>query len=289
MSNMVINTNVLALNSHRAMKNVGQAQATASARLSSGLRINSAADDAAGLAISEKMRAQVRGLDQASRNAQDGSSMAQTAEGGMQQITNMLQRGRELTVQAANHTNTGDDRLKIANEINQLFQEIDSMADRVEFNGMKLINGDFKTDNSIHLQVGANKNQSIQFSIGSLKVADLKLDKVHDIVKQSAGATSFHSMTGSAINNLLSDFDVAINSVVDERAKLGAVQNRLDYTMRSLDISSENLSASESRIRDTDMAREMMNLTKSNVLSSAATSMLAQANQAPQNLLQILR
>ena len=289
MSNMVINTNVLALNSHRAMKNVGQAQSTASARLSSGLRINSAADDAAGLAISEKMRAQVRGLDQASRNAQDGSSMVQTAEGGMQQITNMLQRGRELTVQAANHTNTGDDRMKIANEINQLFQEIDSMAERVEFNGMKLINGDFKAANAIHLQVGANKNQSIQFSIGSLKVSDLKLADVHSTVKLSTGANSFHSMTGSAINNLLSDFDVAINSVVDERAQLGAVQNRLDYTMRSLDISSENLSASESRIRDTDMAREMMNLTKSNVLSSAATSMLAQANQAPQNLLQILR
>jgi len=285
MSNMVINTNVLALNSHRSMKTIGKAQATASARLSSGQRINSAADDAAGLAISEKMRAQVRGLDQASRNAQDGSSMVQTAEGGMQQITNMLQRGRELTVQAANHTNTGDDRLKIANEINQLFSEINSMADRVEFNGMKLINGDLSEANKIHLQVGANKNQSIQFNIGSLKVSDLGLSNVHAKV----GGTDFKTMAGSDINNLLSDFDVAISSVVDERAKLGAVQNRLDYTMRSLDISSENLSASESRIRDTDMAKEMMNLTKANVLSSAATSMLAQANSAPQNLLQILR
>jgi flagellin len=211
--------------------------------------------------------------------------MVQTAEGGMQQITNMLQRGRELTVQAANHTNTGEDRLKIANEIDQLFNEINSMAERVEFNGMKLINGDLSPDTKIHLQVGANKNQSIQFGIGSLRVADLKLTTVHDKVS----GDFFKEMSGSAINNLLSDFDVAINSVVDERAKLGAIQNRLDFTMRSLDISSENLSASESRIRDADMAREMMNLTKSNVLSSAATSMLAQANQAPQNLLQIIR
>ena len=283
MSNMVINTNVLALNSHRAMKNVGQTQATSSARLSSGLRINSAADDAAGLAISEKMRAQIRGLDMASKNAQDGSSLVQTAEGGMQQIDSMVQRARELTVQAANDTNDANDRSKIANEIKQLFDEIDSMSGRVEFNGKKLISGSFSSS-SLYLQVGANSNQSIQFKINAIDVSGLGLSDVY-----TSAAANFSGMDGSAIDALLSTFDTALGKVTDERAKLGAIQNRLDYTMKSLDISSENLSASESRIRDTDMAKEMMSLTKSNVLSQAATSMLAQANQQPQNLLQLLR
>jgi len=283
MSNMVINTNVLALNSHRAMKNVGQTQATSSARLSSGLRINSAADDAAGLAISEKMRAQIRGLDMASKNAQDGSSLVQTAEGGMQQIDSMVQRARELTVQAANDTNDANDRSKIANEIKQLFDEIDSMSGRVEFNGKKLISGDFASS-SLYLQVGANSGQSIQFNIDKINVSGLSLDSIYTLA-----SSGFASMTGSDIDALLDTFDSALGTVTDERAKLGAIQNRLDYTMKSLDISSENLSASESRIRDTDMAKEMMSLTKSNVLSQAATSMLAQANQQPQNLLQLLR
>ncbi|MDR1558651.1 MAG: flagellin [Clostridiales bacterium] len=280
---MVINTNVLALNSHRAMKSVGQTQATASARLSSGLRINSAADDAAGLAISEKMRSQIRGLDMASKNAQDGSSLVQTAEGGMQQIDNMVQRARELTVQAANDTNQQEDRAKIAGEITQLFDEIDSMADRVEFNGKKLISGSYSSD-KIYLQVGANSNQSIQFNIGTMNTSGLSLSAV-----KTAIASNFSGMAGSDIDALLNTFDSAIGTVTDNRATLGAVQNRLDYTMKSLDISSENLSASESRIRDTDMAKEMMSLTKANVLSQAATSMLAQANQQPQNVLQLIQ
>jgi len=284
MSNMVINTNVLALNSHRAMKNVGAQQAQASARLSSGLKINSAADDAAGLAISEKMRAQIRGLDMASKNAQDGSSLVQTAEGGMEQIDAMLQRARELTVQAANDTNDGSDRDKIQNEIKQLFSEIDGMSSRVEFNGKKLINGSFSAAASaLYLQVGANATQSIQLNINTITVSNLGLTTV------SNALASFSIMTGASIDALLSSFDTAIAKVTDERAKLGAIQNRLDYTMKSLDISSENLSASESRIRDADMAKEMMALTKANVLSQAATSMLSQANQQPQNILQILR
>jgi len=282
MSNMVINTNVLALNSHRSMKNVGAAQFQASSRLSSGLRINSAADDAAGLAISEKMRAQIRGLDMASKNAQDGSSLVQTAEGGMQQIDAMIQRARELTVQAANDTNEASDRAKIANEIGQLFDEINSMSDRVEFNKKTLINGDFSTT-ELYFQVGANANQSIQFTIGSLSVSGLGLNTV------SSALAGFSGATGASIDALLTDFDGALDIVTNERAKLGAIQNRLEYTMKSLDISSENLSASESRIRDADMAKEMMTLTKSNVLSQAATSMLAQANQLPQNILQLLK
>ncbi|MDR1542100.1 MAG: flagellin [Clostridiales bacterium] len=276
---MIINTNVLALNSHRAMKNVGNAQASASAKLSSGLRINSAADDAAGLAISEKMRGQIRGLNMASKNAQDGSSLIQTAEGGMQQIGDMVQRIRELTVQAANDTNdqASGDRNKIQLEINDLISEIDSMASRVQFNNKRIIDGSVGT---LTFQVGANGGQTVSISISSMKASALGL---------SSSTINVDVTNASQISPLLSTLDNALKLVNNERAKLGAKQNRLEYTMKSLDISSENLSASESRIRDTDMAKEMMNLTKANVLTSAATSMLSQANQQPQNVLQLLR
>ncbi len=279
MSNMVVNTNVLALNSHRALKAVGNMQAQSSARLSTGQRINTAADDAAGLAISEKMRSQIRGLDMASKNAQDGISMIQTAEGGMTEIGSMVQRIRELTVQAANDSNDqpSGDRTKIQAEITQLTSEIDSMAGRVEFNNKKLLDGSYST-NSIHLQIGANSGQSISFNIGGMNSTSLGLNGLNVDVA-----------AGSAISATISTVNTAVNTVANERAKLGAVQNRLNYTIKSLDIASENLSASESRIRDTDMAKEMMNLTKANVLQQAATSMLSQANQAPQNVLQLLR
>ena len=495
MSNMVINTNVLALNAHRSMKATGISQARASQRLSSGLRINSAADDAAGLAISEKMRAQIRGLDMASRNAQDAISLVQTAEGGLQEISNMVQRIRELIVYASNDTmehndiGTGD-RQKVQDEIDQLVQEIDSMAERVEFNKKTLVNGDwagvpldggvsaatmiqaeaaFATedaafqalradvavagdavmdakeafrgfmDNSnilnafdalvsmgaefddpatlsavtaardalqaartvmrsntvpptgllttgpdetawddfladewdavttavgamdaaltadanfdayrhglhggiiygllnsdaftdavdaayddlndavdlveaaipdwadalatveiaralhraspvedrLYFQIGANANQGLRFSINSVKS-----DALHIGNGQGRSTISVLEATGADITNLLSTLDVAVSDVTTERSRLGAIQNRLDFTIRSLDISSENLSASESRVRDADMAKEMMNLTKANVLQQAAISMLAQANQAPQSILQLLR
>lgn len=277
MSNTVVNTNTLALNSHRALKNVGNMQAKSSARLSSGEKINSAADDAAGLAISEKMRSQIRGLDMASKNAQDGISMVQTAEGGMKEISNMVQRVRELTVQAANDSNETEDRQKIQGEVDQLVGEIDSMSGRVEFNKKKLIDGDYAGSTKIHLQVGANSGQSIEFNIGSMKASALGVASI--------------DVTGnpSTITAQLDKLDTAISTISENRANLGSVQNRLEYTIKSLDISSENLSASESRIRDTDMAKEMMNLTKSNVLNQAATTMLSQANQAPQNVLSLLR
>ncbi len=281
MSNMVINTNVLALNAHRNGKNVGITQSRASARLSSGLKINSAADDAAGLAISEKMRAQIRGLDMASKNAQDGISLLQTAEGGMQEIDNMIQRIRELTVQAANDTNnqTDGDRTNIQDEITALLDEIDAMSNRVEFNGKTLLDGSFDTDPLV-FQVGANSgaDQRIEVKINSMDTTTLGIDAV-DVDKTLS----------SDISDQLDDIDDALKLVTTERSKLGAAQNRLEYTMKSLDISSENLSAAESRIRDTDMAKEMMNLTKANVLQQAANSMLAQANQAPQAVLQLLR
>lgn len=510
MSNMVVATNVLAQNSHRSLKLTGNKQATASSRLSSGYRINSAADDAAGLAISEKMRAQIRGLDMASKNAQDGISLIQTAEGGLQEIDNMLQRMRELVDQASNDTNEHNaegsgDRQKIQDEINQLTQEIDSMASRVEFNKKKVVDGTYsdisqqltdaqkalglaksgdpssaeytaaqkasiqskiadlnvsiaqlngniasvktslsdvssnilsldikigkakgtigtyqaciasissqiekpqssieklkvcladasaagklsslgriasaigkrsasvgklqasidaidakitkkmgsiagfeksiaaknikvaslnekvstkntsvaerkeqikelkgllegggsnnlkvealsakvkalsaKTNGaSLYFQVGANANQGISLNIGSAKTDILGIGngngKSNIDVLQS---------TGKDITGYLDVMDVALSYVTTERSKLGAAQNRLDYTIKSLDIASENLTAAESRIRDTDMAKEMMKFTQANVLQQAATSMLAQANQAPQNVLQLLR
>ena len=287
MSNMVVRTNVFAMNAHRNMKNVGLEQGKASNRLSSGFRINSAADDAAGLAISETMRAQIRGLDQASRNSQDAQALIQTAEGGMNEITNMLQRVRELTVQAANDTNVDNNREQIALEVNQLLSEIDEMAGRIEFNTRNLIEGSHKEDSdALHFQVGANSGQSLTLTIGSVKVDDLFTNAntlwSHDFDVQNAP-------TGDAISENIEDIQSALDKVSLERAKLGAVQNRLDYTMRSLDNASENLSDAESRVRNADMAKEMMKFTMSNVLQQAATSMLSQANQLPNNILQLLR
>ena len=285
MSNMVVNTNILSLNAHRNLSKIGIMQSKASSRLSSGLRVNSAADDAAGLAISEKMRAQIRGLDMATKNTQDAISLIQTAEGGLQEIDNMAQRIRELIVQAANDTNQEEDRLKISQEIQHLLDEINDMSDRVEFNEKVLLNGEYKAGaTTLGFQVGANATQLIDLNIESVKTDDLAT--VGDF---SALATDILGATAGAISDLLLTADEGIRTVINERAKLGAIQNRLEYTMNSLKISSENLSAAESRIRDTDMAKEMMNLTRANILQQAATSMLAQANQAPQSVLQLLQ
>lgn len=484
MSNTVVQTNVLALNAHRNMKNVGVLQSRSSQKLSSGYKINSAADDAAGLAISEKMRSQIRGLDMASKNAQDAQSLVQTAEGGLQEIDNMIQRIRELVVYASNDTNeqsdsaldTGD-RQKIQDEIDQLTTEIDSMSSRVEFNKKKLINGDAVDDDSrlgqiqskttqnsanftaslvraskyfntltqggsvtlagydglvaqldaagvkhldsasylgggitisavkstdgamttsgnyaagllpsantaatvtvaagvatktpgtagiaqasfyqieqingvldsinawesavkeggvkltkdeaealdglkselmnaadmarankaladekhsittrqtvnnqinkgLYFQIGANAGQGMYLSINKIKSDTLGIGN-------GAGQSTIdvRQETGFEITNILTTLDRALTTVTTERAKLGAAYNRLDYTMKSLDGSSENLSAAESRIRDTDMAKEMMNLTKANVLQQSSVSMLAQANQNPQSVLRLL-
>ena len=276
MSNMVINTNVLALNSHRSMKNVGAAIARSSERLSSGLRINRAADDAAGLAISEKMRAQIRGLAQASTNAADGVSLVQTAEGALQEVQDMLHRMRQLALQAGNDTLQLEDRRLIQLEVSQLIQEIDATAARTEFNQRKLINGDASA--GLHLQIGANQGQGMTIRIGNMDAASLTVDDVTISVTNGAVAAG-----------VLTAIDEAITAISEQRAHLGAYQNRLEHTIRNLDVSHENLSAAESRIRDADMAKEMMRLTQNNVLGQAAISMLAQANQGPQSLLQLLR
>ncbi len=292
MSNMVVNTNVLALNAHRSMKRVGADQSKASSKLSSGERINTAADDAAGLAISEKMRGQIRGLDQASRNSQDAISLVQTADGGLQEVHNMVQRARELTVQAANDTYTSTDRAKITLELNQLAEETTAMSEKVQFNGMKLLNGSAGSAGTLTMQVGANGGETLVIDLASANIGsklNLTSGNVTSVATATVAAGGIDVSTSASASVSLKSLDADLETISVARANLGAYQNRLEYTVKALDISSENLSSSESQIRDTDMAKEMMNLTKANTLQSAAMNMLSQANQAPQNLLQILR
>ncbi|WP_048601375.1 flagellin N-terminal helical domain-containing protein [Rubeoparvulum massiliense] len=397
---MRINNNLMAMNTHRQLGINNTMTAKSLEKLSSGFRINRAGDDAAGLAISEKMRAQVRGLNQASRNAQDGISLIQTAEGALQESQAILQRMRELAVQSANDTNVAVDRGEIQKEIDQLSQELTRIADTTEFNTQNLLGGDF----SAKFHIGANEGQDVDLSIGKMDADALGVKgKAYTATAlESTGATniSVTSLTGDALNidiaayagsgaaaiaettasydkasgkititlaqaagttgaagavtgteaaikaaldkiageagikveatatlgttaitteptDLSTTVDIttedttkevginvytqanaskaittingAIESVSAERSKLGAMQNRLEHTIKNLDTSAENLQASESRIRDVDMAKEMMEFTKQNILQQAATAMLAQANQAPQGVLQLLR
>ena len=306
MSNMVVRTNIFALNAHRNLKNVGLDQVRASQRLSSGYRINTAADDAAGLAISETMRAQIRGLDQASRNAQDAQALITTTEGGLQEITNMIQRARELTVQASNDTQVSINRNQISYEIGHLAKEIAQMRTRVEFNTRQTLNMSVAGSSKLHFQIGANAGQAMVHDFeniykailcatnGLVSLAEaLGLRGIDTTPGTSATIGSANTeagtvMTTAGISALLSNIQEILDDINIERAQLGALVNRLDYTMRSLDVSSENLSDSESRIRNADMAREMMRFTKSQVLQQAGVSMLAQANNLPNNLLQLL-
>lgn len=272
-SKMRINNNIQALNAHRSLAMNNQAGAKSMEKLSSGLRINRAGDDAAGLAISEKMRAQVRGLDQASRNAQDGISLIQTAEGALNESHAILQRMRELAVQSANDTNTAQDRTELQKEVTELVGELDRIGANTEFNTQKLLDGSF----SGKLQIGANTGQSLQVKISNM----------------SAGASGLavngvNIGTQSGANTAIATIDTAITKLSSERSTLGAVQNRLEHTIKNLDNASENLQAAESRVRDVDMAKEMMNFTKNNILQQASTAMLAQANMAPQGVLQLL-
>ncbi|SQB35754.1 flagellin [Clostridium cochlearium] len=275
---MIINHNLNAMNAHRQMGiNIGQT-GKATEKLSSGLRINRAGDDAAGLAISEKMRGQIRGLNQASRNAQDGISLIQTAEGALNETHSILQRMRELTVQSANDTNVSIDRENLQAEIAELKSEINRIASQTQFNTKTLLNGSL-AKSGVNFQIGANKDQMINLGIGTMTVSGLGISAV------SIGSAN----TAKEISAHIETIDKAINKVSTERAKLGANQNRLEHTIANLDNSSENLQAAESRIRDVDMAKEMMNFSKSNILQQAAQAMLAQANQAPQGVLQLLR
>ena len=390
---MIINHNMNALNAHRNMGINNTAAGKSMEKLSSGLRINRAGDDAAGLAISEKMRGQIRGLEQSSRNAADGISMIQTAEGALNETTNILQRMRELAVQASNDTNTSSDREEIQKEIDALTQEVDRIANNTEFNTQKLLNGnksgvggqvvneavksqagvfkielaavpqasekitiegktyefqaaDLNSDTTLenalktaftdyefdvdqnkknititqknasdkenilvkfkdkavgvnvekvgvsakdeevsegkaHVQVGANAKQSMSIEIGDMRA------KALEIKKEDGSSLSVASAEDA--NKAIEAFDAALNKVSSQRANLGAVQNRLEYTISNLDNTAENLTSAESTLRDVDMASEMMEYSKNNILNQAAQAMISQANQQPQNVLQLLR
>lgn len=281
---MIINHNMNALNAHRNMGINTASAGKSMEKLSSGLRINRAGDDAAGLAISEKMRGQIRGLDQAARNSQDGISLIQTAEGALNETHNILQRMRELAVQATNDTNIGDDRNQIGKEIVELQKEINRIASQTEFNKKKLINGSMSAADgnaSILLQVGANSNQTVKLTIATMTATALGVGSTTLSISSKVSATQ--------ITAFVDTINTAIDTVSGERAKLGAMQNRLEHTIANVNTSSENLTAAESRVRDVDMAKEMMSFSKNNILQQAAQAMLAQANQQPQGVLQLLR
>ncbi len=343
---MRINHNVPALNTYRHLNKANSFQQGSMQKLSSGLRINNAADDAAGLAISEKMRAQVRGLDQAAANAQDGISLIQTAEGALQETQDILQRMRELAVQSSNDTNTEEDRAEIQKEINQLTEEVERISNDSEFNTQKLLDGSYN-DKVFH--IGANTNQNVSVSIRAMGVealgvgaeytvettvdgdgnvtdssltfvdaegndvtatwteatedgvavsgyytgtgedAELVLESQEALADAAEGVLALDVSSQATANAAIKTFDDAINTVSSERSRLGAIQNRLEHTINNLSTSSENLTSAESRIRDVDMAAEIMELTKNSILAQASQAMLAQANQLPQGVLQLLR
>lgn len=343
---MRINQNISAMNTYSRLTAANAAKSNSLARLSSGLRINKAGDDAAGLAISEKMRGQVGGLKQAVRNAQDGISLIQTAEGALNETHSILNRMRDLAVQSANDTNTEEDRQNIQDEINQLATEITRIANDTQFNNKDLLTGEF----SATFHIGANEGQNMQLSIAAMDAealgvagvldeelgysgAILGVDGPHDVlksgedivavkvgseyynvddVKSNGEATpalipeddavaleanddgkyvygGINVMNNADADAAITTIDNAVKIVSFERSKLGATQNRLDHTINNLTATAENLSAAESRIRDVDMAEEMMEFTKTNILSQAATAMLAQANQMPNSVLQLLQ
>ena len=243
-------------------------------KLSSGFRVNRAGDDAAGLSISEKMRAQIRGLNMASKNAQDGISLIQTAEGALDEVHAILQRMRELAVQSANDTNMNTvDREAMQKEVDQLLAEISGIATRTEFNTQTLLDGTF-SGKTFH--IGANKDQNMKVTISGIKLETLGISGLK--IDSQANA-----------NSGIATINEAINKVSTQRSNLGAIQNRLEHTVKNLDNAAENLQAAESRIRDVDMAKEMMEFTKQTILQQAATAMLAQSNSVPQTVLQLLR
>ena len=327
---MRINHNISALNTYRQLTVNVTASSKSLEKLSSGYRINRAGDDAAGLAISEKMRGQIRGLEMASKNAQDGISLIQTAEGALNETHAILQRMRELAVQSATDTNTDDDRAELQKEVEQLLEEIDRIANNTEFNTKKLLDGSFK---DAVFQIGANAGQTVTLSIGKMDTSVSGAGGVPSGGGASGGVSGASGVSGGVsgggasggvsgasgasggvsgggggttvsgaglgIANVnistqagasaaITTIQNAINKVSSERAKLGAIQNRLEHTINNLGTAAENLTASESRIRDVDMAKEIMEFTKNSILQQAAQAMLAQANMQPQGVLQLL-
>ena len=271
---MVVQHNLSAMNTNRQMGTVSSALQKSTEKLSSGYKINRAGDDAAGLSISEKMRSQIRGLNKASSNAEDGISLIQVAEGALNETHSILQRMNELATQAANDTNTSTDRNAIQQELTQLTSELDRIYSTTQFNTMNLLDGSFQGKS---LQVGSLSGQVIGISITSMKASALGIK-----------AANINVSTNNVAGQSMSFIQEAIDKVSSERSKLGALQNRLEHTINNLDTTSENTSAAESRIRDTDMATEMVEYSKNNILAQAGQSMLAQANQSTQGVLSLL-
>jgi len=270
---MYINTNVAAINSHRNLGFNNTQMGKTMEKLSSGFRINRAADDAAGLAISEKMRYQINGYNQASRNAQDGISLLQTAEGALTEVHSMLQRINVLATQSKTGSLQNADRDKINLEVQQLLSEIDNIAQTTKFNGISLLNG---SNASVVFQVGFENTTTISAALGS------------GVTQTALGLNGLSVSSATAASSAMAVVQSAISTVSDRRANFGAVQNRLEHTINNLGVNSENLSASESRIRNADMAKEMTDFTRNQILVQAGTAMLAQANAVPQNVLRLL-
>ena len=286
---MVINHNMSAMFAQRSQGIQDLNAQKNMEKLSSGMRINRAGDDASGLAVSEKMRSQIRGLNQASTNAQNGISFIQTTEGYLQETTDIVQRIRELAVQSSNGIYSAEDRMQIQVEVSSLIAEVDRIASAAQFNGMNMLTGRFARPTgenvvtaSMWFHIGANMDQRTQVYIGTMSASALGLRNVGD-------ETIMSLETPDEANRAIGTLDEALKKINKQRADLGAYQNRLDMTVKGLDIGAENLQASESRIRDTDMASEMVDFTKNQVLSQAGTAMLAQANQSSQNVLSLLR
>jgi flagellin len=280
-----IQNNVEAFNAHRTLSATSTQASKSMEKLSSGYRINRAADDAAGLAISEKMRGQIGGLAAAQRNAQDGISLVQTAEGSLNEVHSMLQRVRDLKVQHSNGTLSADDKSAIESEIGQIGSEIKSIVDNTKFNGNKLLDSTGFT-----FQVGANDSETISTGTVSLSAAvgSAGTGGLSELMAISDAATAKTALSTGALSTV-AGVDNAVKNVSNVRGTLGAIQNRLEYRLNNLATYQENLTASESRIRDVDMAAEMTKFTKLGILQQAGTSMLAQANQAPQSVLSLLR
>ena len=286
---MVINHNMSAQFANRSTGLTELSTTKNMEKLSSGMKINRAGDDASGLAVSEKMRAQIRGMNQASTNAQNGISFIQTTEGYLQETTDIVQRIRELAVQSSNGIYSDEDRMQIQVEVSQLVAEVDRIASQAQFNGMNMLTGRFAkptgentVTGSMWFHIGANMDQRTQVFIGTMSAAALGLRNI--------GSEEILTLAGpDDASRAIGTLDEALKKINKQRADLGAYQNRLEKTVVGLDIGAENLQASESRIRDTDMAKEMVDFTKNQVLTQAGTAMLAQANQSSQNVLSLLR
>ena len=286
---MVINHNMSAMFANRQLGVTGLSLSKDMEKLSSGEKINRAGDDASGLAVSEKMRGQIRGLNQASQNAQNGISFIQVTEGYLQETTDIMQRIRELSVQSSNGIYSDEDRMQIQVEVSQLVAEVDRIASQAQFNGMNMLTGRFAAQavenavtGSMWFHIGANMDQRMQVFIGTMTAAALG-------VRETGSENVLSLESPELANRAIGTIDEALKKINKQRADLGAYQNRMEYAVKGLNVSAENLQASESRIRDADMAKQMVEFTKDQVLSQAGTAMLAQANSQSQNVLSLLR